>query len=105
MITITISVTEDGFYTSAKGEDGSFICTVAQPTLDLSLESAMVDVYRMAERELEGLDGIDDGIVGREEPAERSLNDTFLNISIIIAITIYFVTFCVFAWMIWGTFE
>lgn len=39
-ISITITVTEDGFFTNASHE-ASFICTTLQPTLDLSLASAM----------------------------------------------------------------
>ncbi len=103
MITITISVTEDGFFTNAESSDGSFVCTVAQPTLDLSLESAMVDVYRMAERELEGLDG-DDGLVGREEPEEGSLKDKLINAGLIVAMVICLAVFLTCVWVIWGTF-
>lgn len=40
-ITITISVTDEGFYCNASDAHGSFVCTTVQPNLDMSLASAM----------------------------------------------------------------
>lgn len=40
-ITITISKTEEGFFCNADDSLGSFVCTTVQPTLEMSLASAM----------------------------------------------------------------
>ena len=48
-IVITVSVTPEGFFTNAqRGAD--FVCTTVQPTLEMSLASAMPDIRKMAER-------------------------------------------------------
>lgn len=39
--TITIHIEDGQFFTNASFPDGSFICTTAQSTLDMSLASAM----------------------------------------------------------------
>ena len=39
-IKIIVTVTEDGFFTNAQ-QGSDFVCTVLQPTLDMSLASAM----------------------------------------------------------------
>lgn len=40
-ISISIMVTEDGFFTNATLDSGSFVCTTVQDTLDMSLASAL----------------------------------------------------------------
>jgi len=40
-ILISIAVTEDGFFTNAQLDSENFVCTTAQPNLDMSLASAM----------------------------------------------------------------
>lgn len=48
-ITITVSVAADGFFTNAQYGD-SFVCTTIQPTLEMSLASAMPEIRQMAEQ-------------------------------------------------------
>lgn len=40
-ISISITVTEEGFYTNASLDDSNFVCTMLQPMLDMSIASAM----------------------------------------------------------------
>lgn len=47
-VTITIHFTTDGIFTNAHMDDGNFICTMAQESLDMSLASAMPTIREYA---------------------------------------------------------
>ena len=53
-ITITVSVTPDGFYANATLNALNFICTVVQPSLDQALASVMPTVRSYVQRIQEG---------------------------------------------------
>lgn len=60
-ISISIHVSDEGFYCNASIPNGDFVCTTAQPTVEMSIASAMPSIRKYA-------DTLESGLLERRDP-------------------------------------